>query len=33
MLKNAGYYIRRQSGSHIILRRDLPFSQVTVPNH
>jgi len=32
-LQKLGYYIKRQSGSHIILRRDEPFSQVTVPNH
>lgn len=28
-----GYYIRRQTGSHIILRKDSPFSQIVVPNH
>ena len=32
-LAKAGFYVRRQKGSHIILRRDAPFLQVTVPNH
>ena len=32
-LEKAGFYVRRQTGSHIILRRDNPFAQVTVPNH
>ena len=32
-LARVGFYIRRQSGSHIILRRDSPFAQVVVPAH
>jgi len=32
-LERAGFYFRRQEGSHIILRRDDPFSQVVVPDH
>ena len=32
-LEKAGFYIKRQRGSHIILRRDNPFAQVVVPNH
>lgn len=28
-----GFTVRRQHGSHIILRRDEPFSQVVVPDH
>ena len=32
-LQKIGFYIRRQSGSHIILRKEEPFCQVTVPNH
>ena len=32
-LKRAGFYIRRQKGSHIIMRRDSPFAQVVVPAH
>lgn len=32
-LENAGFYIVRQKGSHIILRRDVPFTEVIVPDH
>jgi predicted RNA binding protein YcfA (HicA-like mRNA interferase family) len=32
-LEKAGFYVKRQHGSHIILRRDDPFCQVTVPEH
>ncbi len=32
-LKKANFYIKRQKGSHIILRRDDPFAQVVVPDH
>jgi predicted RNA binding protein YcfA (HicA-like mRNA interferase family) len=32
-LENAGFYLRRQTGSHLILRRDEPYAQVVVPNH
>lgn len=32
-LAKAGFYLRRQHGSHLILRRDNPFAQVVVPNH
>jgi predicted RNA binding protein YcfA (HicA-like mRNA interferase family) len=32
-LAKAGFYTKRQHGSHIILRRDAPFAQVTVPDH
>ena len=32
-LAGAEFYIRRQSGSHIFLRRDEPFAQVVVPDH
>ena len=32
-LGKAGFYYKRQEGSHLILRRDLPFAQVVVPNH
>ncbi len=28
-----GFYMKRQEGSHIILRRDEPFAQVVVPDH
>jgi predicted RNA binding protein YcfA (HicA-like mRNA interferase family) len=32
-LMKAGFYVKRQKGSHIILRRDNPFAQVVVPDH
>ena len=32
-IEKAGFYFKRQEGSHIVLRRDDPFSQVVVPNH
>ena len=32
-LAKAGFYLRRQRGSHLILRRDNPRAQVVVPNH
>ena len=32
-LLKAGFRVRRQSGSHVILRRDSPFAQLVVPDH
>jgi predicted RNA binding protein YcfA (HicA-like mRNA interferase family) len=32
-LARLGFRVRRQHGSHIILRRDMPFAQTVVPNH
>ena len=32
-LQRAGFYRRRQRGSHIVMRRDDPFAQVIVPAH
>ncbi len=32
-LEKAGFYTKRQKGSHIVLRRDNPFAQVVVPDH
>lgn len=32
-LAKVGFYIRRQHGSHIIIRRDDPFAQLVVPDH
>jgi predicted RNA binding protein YcfA (HicA-like mRNA interferase family) len=32
-LAKAGFYHKRQHGSHLILRRDDPFAQVVVPDH
>ncbi len=33
MLEKAGFYFKRQQGSHIVLRRDEPFAQLVVPDH
>ena len=32
-LQKRGFTIRRQQGSHIIMRRDDPFAQTVVPIH
>ena len=32
-LAKVGFSLRRQEGSHMILRRDDPFAQVVVPDH
>ena len=32
-LAKAGFYLKRQHGSHIVLRRDHPFAQLVVPDH
>lgn len=32
-LAKVGFYLKRQEGSHLILRRDKPFAQVVVPDH
>lgn len=32
-LSKVGFHFKRQEGSHIVLRRDDPFSQVVVPDH
>jgi predicted RNA binding protein YcfA (HicA-like mRNA interferase family) len=32
-LEKAGFYVKRQTGSHVILRRDDPYAQVVVPDH
>ena len=32
-LASIGFSVRRQRGSHIVLRRDDPFAQLVVPNH
>ena len=32
-LEQAGFEFRRQSGSHMILRRDKPYARVVVPDH
>ena len=33
VLQKLGFSIRRQHGSHIIMRRDDPFAQTVVPDH
>jgi len=33
VLEKLGFTVRRQHGSHIILRRQDPFAQTVVPNH
>ena len=32
-LQKMSFTVRRQHGSHIIMRRDNPFAQTVVPNH
>jgi predicted RNA binding protein YcfA (HicA-like mRNA interferase family) len=32
-LLKAGFAVKRQEGSHIILRRSEPFAQLVVPDH
>jgi predicted RNA binding protein YcfA (HicA-like mRNA interferase family) len=32
-LSKAGFTLKRQQGSHMILRRDDPFTQLVVPDH
>jgi predicted RNA binding protein YcfA (HicA-like mRNA interferase family) len=32
-LLKSGFQVKRQHGSHIILRRDNPFAQIVVPDH
>jgi len=33
VLGKAGFYLKRQEGSHVTLRRDEPFCQLVVPLH
>ena len=32
-LERAGFVFRRQTGSHMILRRDEPYARAVVPDH
>ena len=32
-LSKTDFYLKRQEGSHMVLRRDNPFGQVVVPDH
>ena len=33
VISKLGFVVKRQHGSHIILRRESPFAQVVVPDH
>jgi predicted RNA binding protein YcfA (HicA-like mRNA interferase family) len=33
VLEKIGFVVKRQRGSHIILRRDSPFARIVVPDH
>ena len=32
-LERAGFVFRRQTGSHMILRRDHPYARTVIPDH
>jgi len=32
-LERIGFVLKRQEGSHMVMRRDQPFAQVVVPDH
>ncbi len=32
-LEKGGFYLERQKGSYVVMRRDVPFAQVVVPQH
>ena len=32
-LVKIGFEVKRQQGSHVVLRRDVPFAQIVVPDH
>lgn len=32
-LEKVGFHFKRQEGSHVILRRDDPFAQISAPLH
>ena len=32
-LERAGFIFRRQTGSHMILRRDAPYARAVIPDH
>jgi len=32
-LERVGFIFRRQTGSHMMLRRDQPYARVVVPDH
>jgi len=33
VLEKIGFTVKRQEGSHIVMRRENPFNQLVVPNH
>lgn len=33
ILQQHGFRLVRQSGSHMVIRRDMPFAQLVVPDH
>ena len=33
VLIKSGFYLKRQEGSHMIVRKDSPFSQLVIPDH
>lgn len=33
VLEKNGFYVVRQKGSHIVLRKNMPFYQLVVPDH
>jgi predicted RNA binding protein YcfA (HicA-like mRNA interferase family) len=32
-LERAGFVFRRQSGSHMVMRRNQPYARVVIPDH
>ena len=32
-LERAGFILRRQTGSHMVLRRDHPYARTVIPDH
>lgn len=32
-LERAGFFLSRQKGSHMVMRRENPFARTIVPNH
>jgi predicted RNA binding protein YcfA (HicA-like mRNA interferase family) len=33
ILSKKGFYVKHRVGSHVIMRRDRPFAQTSVPQH
>ncbi|MBI4146935.1 type II toxin-antitoxin system HicA family toxin [Candidatus Woesearchaeota archaeon] len=33
ILSKKGFYVKHRVGSHVIMRRDSPFAQTSVPQH